>query len=193
LDIARKDPAHGKFWEVMGFLDSRTQLAATTPLPIVGDPLTYQYQSPDYILCAIGNPAQRRKYTEPLLAQGANFINMLPDLTMHESNTIGHGCLFEWNVKVGVECQFGDFVLFLTNSIIGYQVKIGSYSTIESFVFIGGGAQIGNDVTIHTHSTILPGVKIGDGAVIGAGSVVIGNVPAGVTVMGNPAKRFRFK
>jgi serine acetyltransferase len=30
---------------------------------------------------------------------------------------------------------------------------------------------------------------IGDGATIGAGSIVVSNVPAGMTVFGNPAKK----
>jgi acetyltransferase-like isoleucine patch superfamily enzyme len=60
-------------------------------------------------------------------------------------------------------------------------------------VFVGGRAQIGSDVIIHPHATILPGKKIGDGAVIGAGAVVMSDVPPGVTMIGNPAKVFRFK
>ena len=48
--------------------------------------------------------------------------------------------------------------------------------TIASRVWIGGGA------------IILPGVSIGEGAIIGAGSVVTRDVPAGVTVVGNPAR-----
>ena len=48
--------------------------------------------------------------------------------------------------------------------------------TIGSNVWIGGGA------------IILPGVTIGDDAIIGAGSVVTRDVPAGSTVVGNPAR-----
>ncbi|TBR22377.1 MAG: sugar O-acetyltransferase, partial [Reyranella sp.] len=47
---------------------------------------------------------------------------------------------------------------------------------------------IGADVWIGGGAIILPGVSIGDGAIVGAGAVVTRDVPAGVTIVGNPAK-----
>ena len=55
-------------------------------------------------------------------------------------------------------------------------LESGLAVTIGSNVWIGGGA------------IILPGVNIGDDAIIGAGSVVTRDVPAGSTVVGNPAR-----
>ena len=48
--------------------------------------------------------------------------------------------------------------------------------TIGANCWIGGGA------------IVMPGVTIGDNAIIGAGAVVTGDVPEGVTVVGNPAR-----
>ena len=45
---------------------------------------------------------------------------------------------------------------------------------------------------MHPGCIIVPHRKIGDNAVIGTGSVVLGNVKAGVTVFGNPAKKIDF-
>ncbi|MEM5776015.1 MAG: DapH/DapD/GlmU-related protein, partial [Anaerolineaceae bacterium] len=50
---------------------------------------------------------------------------------------------------------------------------------IEDMVFIG------------TNSLVLKGAHIGRGSVIGAGSVVTGEIPAGVIAAGNPARVIR--
>jgi maltose O-acetyltransferase len=50
---------------------------------------------------------------------------------------------------------------------------------------------IGSDVWIGGAAIILAGVRIGDGAIVGAGAVVTRDVPAGTTVVGNPARPVR--
>ncbi len=192
LGLARGDSACGKQWQIKGFLDSRPELGGTAA-PVVGDPMTYDIIEGDIFLCALGSPAQRRKYAAPLLAKGADFISLRPDVNFGERVTFGRGCIFELRATVGADSVLGDFVTILSTTIIGHDVTVGSYVQIGSFVFVGGGACIGNDVVIHPHATILPGVRIGDGAVIGSGSVVIRNVAAGVTMFGNPAKPLSFK
>ncbi len=49
--------------------------------------------------------------------------------------------------------------------------------------------RIGANVWIGSGAIILPGVSVGDDAIIGAGAVVTRSVPAGATVVGNPARR----
>jgi len=51
------------------------------------------------------------------------------------------------------------------------------------------GISIGSDVWIGANVCIVDGVKVGDKTVIGMGSVVTQDVPPGMTVGGNPAKR----
>ena len=57
------------------------------------------------------------------------------------------------------------------------KVRFGRPVTIGANVWIGGGA------------IILPGITIGDDAIVGAGSIVTRDIPPGVTVMGNPARK----
>jgi hypothetical protein len=50
---------------------------------------------------------------------------------------------------------------------------------------------IGRDVFIGARTVVLKGSRIGDGTVIGAGSVVSGDIPAGVIAAGNPCRVVR--
>jgi acetyltransferase-like isoleucine patch superfamily enzyme len=52
--------------------------------------------------------------------------------------------------------------------------------------------RIGVDVFVVTRSVILKVATIGNGAVLGAGSVVVGDVPAGAVVAGAPARTVRW-
>ncbi|WP_045757983.1 NeuD/PglB/VioB family sugar acetyltransferase [Xanthomonas albilineans] len=182
------DPSHGRVWDIKGFLDSRNELGQGLRWPLLGDPDTYQPVPGDLFVCALGDPAARRRYSQPLLARGANFIVLRPHLREASPTPIGRGSLFEVGVGIGADCRIGEFVTILATTIIGHDVVIGDYVQIGNFVFVGGGVTIGSDVVIHPHSTVIPGITVGDGAVIGAGSVVVKDVPPQVTVAGNPAR-----
>lgn len=85
-------------------------------------------------------------------------------------------------VSIGAGTQIGPGVQILTTDhprdprTRAQGVEFGRPISIGARVWIGGGA------------IILPGVTIEDEAVVGAGAVVTHDVPAGMTVMGNPAR-----
>jgi acetyltransferase-like isoleucine patch superfamily enzyme len=51
--------------------------------------------------------------------------------------------------------------------------------------------EIGDDVFIGTNALVLKGVTVGAGSVVAAGAVVVGDVPPGAVVAGNPAQVVR--
>lgn len=70
---------------------------------------------------------------------------------------------------------------------------IGDFVTFASRVICNGNVHIHDHAYIGTGAVIRQGTPdkpliIGKGAVVGMGAVVTKDVPAGVTVVGNPAK-----
>lgn len=83
---------------------------------------------------------------------------------------IGEACIINHRASVDHECVLGNGVHLAPGATLCGCVKVGDYA------FIGAGA------------VVLPRLFIGQDAVVGAGAVVIHDVPAGATVVGNPAR-----
>ena len=204
-------------WQVAGFLDSRTgildgfakaasqvkdHVSHSVPLqdkyhrgfPILGDPLTYSPRPDDVFICALGDPGQRRKYAEPLLSKGGNFITLFhPKAEISVFAAIGRGSIIGPFASISPDARLGEFVVVNSYTGIGHDAAIGNWSTIDGHCLLAGHAHIGEETQVHGGSVITPGARIGNRAKVGAGSVVIGKVPDGITVFGNPARRFDWR
>lgn len=147
-----------------------------------------------YISFAIANSSTREKLFEKSVADGikswslrhSNVVEMhdviigdgavlCPFVTLTSNITIGkqfHANIYSY---IAHDCVIGDYVTFAPD------VKCNGNVHIEDHAYIGTGAIIKQGK---------PGrpLTIGKGAVIGMGAVVTKNVPAGETVIGNPAK-----
>lgn len=138
------------------------------------------------------SPAERRVLLRELFANVGEGAVVRPpfhcDYGQHIS--LGENVFLNFNcvildvapVVIGALTQVGPGVQFLTAdhprdaALRRDGVESGLPIEIGTNVWIGGGA------------LILPGVTVGDDAIIGAGAVVTRDVPAGTTVMGNPAR-----
>jgi acetyltransferase-like isoleucine patch superfamily enzyme len=111
------------------------------------------------------------------------------------------------NCNINCHCFIENDVLIGNNVTVKSGVYIWDGVTLEDDVFVGPNATFTNDsmprskvrvpiqrtrvrrgASIGAGAVILPGVEIGENAMIGAGAVVLRDVPAGTTVVGNPAK-----
>lgn len=91
--------------------------------------------------------------------------------------TIDHGI----GVVIGGTAIIGDDCLMYQGATLGMTGKHGGkrHPTLGDHVLVGAGA------------ILLGEISVGDGARVGAGSVVVDDVPANVTVVGNPARVVR--
>ena len=78
--------------------------------------------------------------------------------------------------------------------MIGETAEIGDNVTIYQGVTLGGTGKehgkrhptLGDNIVVGSGASVLGSVHIGDNAKIGSGSVVVHDVPANATVVGNP-------
>jgi maltose O-acetyltransferase len=83
-------------------------------------------------------------------------------------------------VEIADDAKIGAFVILLDSNF--HETGDFAAKAVPKPIRIGKGARVGH------RTVILPGSTIGDGAVVRPGSVVSGDVPAGATVEGNPAR-----
>lgn len=85
--------------------------------------------------------------------------------------------------------RIGDRTFIMAHCHIAHDCQIGSDCDIAAGAVFAGHVTIGDGVRVGVNVSVRPFVKIGDGARIGAGAVVVDDVPAGETWVGNPAQR----
>lgn len=147
-----------------------------------------------HIVVAIANSAVRERLAERYVADGVQ------PWTVAAANVIVMD-----DVKIGAGAALSPFVTLTSNIRIGKCFHANLYSYVEhdcvigDFVTFAPGVKCNGNVVIEDHAYIGAGavikqgrpgqpLVIGRGAVVGMGAVVTRNVPAGATVVGNPAK-----
>jgi serine O-acetyltransferase len=99
---------------------------------------------------------------------------------------------FGLEIMVGSNIEGGFYLAHPIGTVIG-NASIGQNCTIIGSATLGMRNDgrfptVGDGVFIGIGARILGGIHIGDGAMVGANAVVLNDVPAGVTVVGIPAR-----
>jgi serine O-acetyltransferase len=117
----------------------------------------------------------------------SNLGRLLTGIEIHPGARIGERLFIDHGlgIVIGETAELGDDVTLYQDVTLGgvapsvdsaAQVGMKRHPTLENGVIVGSGAQILGPITV------------GEGARVGANAVVTKDVPAGTTVVGNPAR-----
>jgi acetyltransferase-like isoleucine patch superfamily enzyme len=110
--------------------------------------------------------------------------------------SIGTGSIVEHHVRLGNDVRLHSRCFVPEESVLEDGAWLGPGVTITNARYPNRpdtkerleGVTIEKGAVIGAAVVLLPGVRIGRGALVGAGAVVVADVPAGATVVGNPAR-----
>lgn len=143
----------------------------------------------DYFV-AVENNADRKRLIKKIHKQRKKFPAVAVHSTAHfaDDATMGYGTLVGMGAMIGADVKIGTSCIINANATLDYEAEIGNFTQIGIGTNVGSQVKIEEEVFVGNGVTIIAGVTIGKGARIGAGSVVLSNIKAGETVLGNPAK-----
>jgi sugar O-acyltransferase (sialic acid O-acetyltransferase NeuD family) len=175
---------------VAGYLDDDPALmgSALLGVPVLGPVRDLSSVSHDAVIVAVGRNQTRMRLAEDLKRSGERFaVARHPSAVIAPDVVIGPGSMICAGVIVNPGTTIGAHAILNTGSTIDHHNGIGDYAHIGPGAHLGGNVRIGMGTLIGIGSTVLPQRQVGEWSVIGAGSVVIKDVPSGVTAIGAPA------
>ena len=146
----------------------------------------------DIIFLGISEPSTKQKIKLELDKKNIKLSTYINETSIVSKNSIiGNGSIICPFVTISFGAKLGENVTLNRYAAIAHDVELGEFTSIMSFSEIMGWGVVDPYVFIGSHVSVLPKVKIFKAAKVGAGSVVITDVRAGMTVFGNPARYLR--
>lgn len=181
-----KDPE----FRVKGFLSDRPSNIAEYGYPeVLGTVDGYKIAENDIFAQGIGNVRDRKKVVEIIIKKGGKFLNLIhPTAVLSPTVKLGTGVAIKAFCVLASNVSIGDYTFLQSSSIFGHDVQIGNYCQINSFSFFAGCSRVSDLATVNAGVKVVQNVEISYGSTVGIGSVILGNVPPGKKVFGNPAR-----
>ncbi|UKL29997.1 NeuD/PglB/VioB family sugar acetyltransferase protein [Bacillus phage PK1] len=179
-------------YEFLGFLDGNAENHGKEVhgYPVLGG-INWLVENPSVeVVVAIGNPAVKRKVVSEIKSRTSNsFVTLIhPSVIIGQNVTVGEGSVLCANTTITTDISIGEHVILNLDCTVGHDAVIEDYVTAAPSVNVSGNVRVGEGCDLGTNSVVIQGKEIGEWSIVGAGAVVIRDVPANTTSVGNPSK-----
>lgn len=201
LDLVEAGPGSGAApWRVAGFLDDARrvseQVAGLPVLGRLGDARCLAETGAAFVN-AIGSDASHRERLRIIAGTGlepGHFATLVhagaavsPRAVLGPGTCIHHGASIGGNVVIGAHVTIGP------GAIVGHDTAISDGAVLAPACVVSGFVRLGRSCYVGAGSALRQRIAVGDRALVGIGAVVLRDVPAGATVVGNPARTLRIE
>jgi sugar O-acyltransferase (sialic acid O-acetyltransferase NeuD family) len=170
--------------------------ASVNGLPCMQESQFLALKEERYFNIGIGDSRLRQRIVTKYTASGCLPVSLqAPDVVAYDDVQVGDGAVLCARSMITSNARIGKYFHANIYSYVAHDCVIGDYVTFapgvhcNGHVVIDDHAYIGTGVVLKHGSPDKP-LRIGAGAVVGMGAVVTKDVPAGATVVGNPARVF---
>ena len=188
-EIADYENAIKHQWDQIIFIDDNKPEGLFMGLEMIRlETAIEKYKDIEFVI-AVGEPRTKMKIYDRLLSLGCRLGSVIsPDSQVSPYCHLGKGLVIKRGAIISADAIIGDDTTIQSYACIGHDAVIGKHCQISTHVDIGGQTVVGDCVFVGLNAPVRELLTIGDNAIISAGAVVLKNVEANVTVMGNPAR-----
>jgi sugar O-acyltransferase (sialic acid O-acetyltransferase NeuD family) len=192
IDVFAEANAAGAAWEVLGVLvepGHHPEGYEPGGTPILGDIEWLAGREDVEVICAVGAPELRRRLVQRAKQHGARFCTLIhPSAVVSENVLVGAGTLISAGCVVTCQARLGEHVHLQVHSSIHHDAVLGDFATLTPGVRVCGHVRVGEGAWFGVSASVVDRVEIGAWSRVGAGAVVLDDVPANATVVGQPAR-----
>jgi len=144
----------------------------------------------DGVIVGIGNNLIRLEKSVLLKDHGIRLITLIhPKSIVSNYTKIEPGTFIAAGAIVQVDSYIGESCIINTGATIDHDCTIDEGVHISPSAVLSGAVSVSKRSWVGARSCIKQLINIGSDTVIGMGAVVIKDVPSGITVVGNPARK----
>ena len=175
-------------YEVAGILDDDLAKQGTRVLgvPVLGPIALFPGLGLKTAVLGIGANRARQRVAATIGAEWLALVH--PAAWIDPSVEIGPGSVVFAGAVIQADAVIGRHAIINTGATVDHDCVVGDFAHVAPGVNLSGGVRVEEGAFLGIGSAAVPLATIGAWATVGAGAVVLGDVAAGTTVVGVPAR-----